>query len=102
MNLHPRNPQHNNQGRKGPCCFQRLNVLKGLKCQKIPNPPPGSYLLDQTGEKTLSGHTIFLAILHQGGKRAIFMTQNILAKDLVSELVPVIWKQEFSKILNVR
>ncbi len=35
LNLHPLNPQQNDQGRKGPCCFQRLNALKCLKCQKI-------------------------------------------------------------------
>ncbi len=27
----------NDPGRKGPCCFQRLNVLKCLKCQKNQN-----------------------------------------------------------------
>jgi hypothetical protein len=29
------NPHQNDQGRKGPCCFQRLIALKCLKCQKI-------------------------------------------------------------------
>ncbi len=29
------NPHQNDQGRKGPCCFQRHIVLKCLKCQKI-------------------------------------------------------------------
>jgi hypothetical protein len=29
------NPQQNDQGRKGPCFFQRLIALKCLKCQKI-------------------------------------------------------------------
>jgi hypothetical protein len=29
------NPHQNDQGRKGPCCFQRLITLKCLKCQKI-------------------------------------------------------------------
>jgi hypothetical protein len=29
------NPHQNDQGRKGPCYFQRLNALKCLKCQKI-------------------------------------------------------------------
>jgi hypothetical protein len=28
------NPHQNGQGRKGPFCFQRLNALKCLKCQK--------------------------------------------------------------------
>jgi hypothetical protein len=47
LNLHPLNPQQNDQGRKGPCCFRRLDALKCLKCKKIPNPPLGSYRLDQ-------------------------------------------------------
>ncbi len=34
LNLHPLNPQQNDQGRKGPCCFQRLNALKCLKSVK--------------------------------------------------------------------
>jgi hypothetical protein len=29
------NPHQNDQGRKGPCFFQRLIALKCLKCQKI-------------------------------------------------------------------
>jgi hypothetical protein len=29
------NPNENDQGRKGPCFFQRLIALKCLKCQKI-------------------------------------------------------------------
>jgi hypothetical protein len=29
------NPHQNDQGRKGPCYFQRLIALKCLKCQKI-------------------------------------------------------------------
>ncbi len=29
------NPNGNDQGRKGPCFFQRLIALKCLKCQKI-------------------------------------------------------------------
>jgi hypothetical protein len=29
------NPHQKDQGRKGPCYFQRLNALKCLKCQKI-------------------------------------------------------------------
>ncbi len=29
------NPHQNDQGRKGPCCFQRLIALKCQKCQKI-------------------------------------------------------------------
>ena len=29
------NPHQNDQGRKGPCCFQRLIALKCLKCQKL-------------------------------------------------------------------
>ncbi len=31
------NPKENDQGRKGPCFFQRLIALKCLKCQKIQN-----------------------------------------------------------------
>jgi hypothetical protein len=43
------NPHQSDQGQKGPCCFQRLNALKCLKCQriqKIPNPFLGSYLFN--------------------------------------------------------
>jgi hypothetical protein len=29
------NPHQNDQGQKGPCCFQRLIALKCLKCPKI-------------------------------------------------------------------
>ncbi len=29
------NPHQNDQGRKGPCFYQRLIALKCLKCQKI-------------------------------------------------------------------
>jgi hypothetical protein len=29
------NPHQNDQGRKGPCFFQRLIALKCLKCQQI-------------------------------------------------------------------
>ena len=29
------NPHENDQGRKGPCFFQKLIALKCLKCQKI-------------------------------------------------------------------
>ncbi len=32
---HVLSPHQNDQGRKGPCYFQRLNALKCLKCQKI-------------------------------------------------------------------
>ncbi len=36
LNMHVLvNPHQNDQGRKGPCYFQRLNALKCLKCQKI-------------------------------------------------------------------
>ncbi len=41
------NPHQNDQGRKGPCCFQRLIALKCLKCQKISNPPLVSYLSNE-------------------------------------------------------
>ena len=44
------NPHQNDQGRKGPCYFQRLNALKCLKCQKIKkisNPTLGSYLFNE-------------------------------------------------------
>ena len=44
----PINPHQNDQGRKGPCSFQRLIALKCLKFQKIKqniyNPPLVSYL----------------------------------------------------------
>ncbi len=44
------NPHQNDQGRKGPFCFQRLIALKCLKCQKnkkISNPPLVSYLSNE-------------------------------------------------------
>ncbi len=45
------NPHQNDQGRKGPCLFQRLIALKCLKCQKIfkkiSNPPLGGYLFNE-------------------------------------------------------
>jgi hypothetical protein len=44
------NPHQKDQGRKGPCFFQRLIALKCLKCQKIlkiSNPPLGSYLANE-------------------------------------------------------
>ncbi len=33
--MYTEDPHQNDQGRKGPCCFQRLIALKCLKCQKI-------------------------------------------------------------------
>jgi hypothetical protein len=44
------NPHQNDQGRKGPCFFQRLIALECLKCQKIKkiyNPPLGSNLVNE-------------------------------------------------------
>ncbi len=45
------NPHQNDQARKGPCCFKRLNALKCQKyqkIQKIPNPHSGSYLFNES------------------------------------------------------
>ncbi len=44
------NPHQNDQGRKGPCFFQRLIALKCLMCKKIKkisNSPLGSYLVNE-------------------------------------------------------
>ncbi len=43
------NPHQNDQGQKGPWCFQMCNALKCLsvKNSKIPNPPLGSYLFNE-------------------------------------------------------
>ncbi len=40
------NPHQNDQGRKGPCFFQRLIALKCQKIKKISTPPLGSYLVN--------------------------------------------------------
>jgi hypothetical protein len=63
------------------CKKSTLNDLVHLTPLRIPlmNPPIvfSLKLFRSAGEKTLQRHTIFLAILHQGVKRAIFMRVNI-------------------------